>query len=135
MGTVQRVRAGFLTVGEIELLQHRLAVPECIADALADEFDRDEVCDAATTVLAILDAGASVADLLSLRLEMGAAWDVLVEAMEGSTWVNADLLGGSRLDRMAYRAACRAAGRLEERFGAIIEEHAGRLTRFAIPRR
>ena len=118
--TVQEVRAGFLSRAEVDLIEHRLDVPDCICEALSDAYDAEEVETGIEIVQAALDRGASELELLSLRDECGAAWDVLIEAMAGSTYCAALADATDRPGMWAYRAACRATGRLAERFGVEI---------------
>lgn len=70
------------TPRQVEALQHRLEVPECIADGYEEVFDRDEIMDAAVRLSESLARDGAI-DLISLsEVERTALRDCIV----GSTW-------------------------------------------------
>ena len=69
-----------LSSAQVDFLRHRLEVSDAIGDALADEFHRDAVCDAAEVLLTRLSSGI-------IWTETKCEEAVLVDVIEGSTWV------------------------------------------------
>lgn len=105
---------------EIEILKHRLEVPDCIAEALGDYHpeDVDAVC---WLLITHLDRGEWPPEPPG-QLEC----DVLAEAVEGSTYC-ATLFDGEQ-GKAKYRAACRAAEALAKKVSAIIGRDVAAMT-------
>lgn len=100
-----------LTPLEIEILKHRLEVPDCIAQSLdADTGDVDKVC---KLLLASLATG-ELDDEQDYNLPLGR--DILAECVEASTYC------GAMTDESPakYRAAQRAAESLAKKVGKLI---------------
>jgi len=73
-----------LTTREAELLDHRLAVPDCIADALAEHHSRD-IVENAVARLRLFTNHCVIPTAYLSEVDV----DVLADAVEGSTWVAA----------------------------------------------
>lgn len=74
-----------LTKAAQAILLHRLEVPDAIADALGEEWDSDEVEDAAHDLLAAISNG----DLPDAVTDVERA--VLIDCCEGSTYADSGI--------------------------------------------
>ena len=83
-----------LTAGEIDLLNHRLAVPDALRDVLADDEndelailanDDDAVDRACTRLSALFESKMAVERIIPVLTPLE-RW-LLTDAVEGSTWV------------------------------------------------
>jgi hypothetical protein len=97
-----------LTKLEREILEHRLEVPDCIAEFL--EADFDEVYAACQQI-----AAGEISDSPLVR-------DILADCVEGSTFCGTMIgaVDDGDVTRAQYRAATRAAHSLARKIGAIV---------------
>lgn len=111
-----------LTPSESDVLNHRLEVPDCLADALAEDYHPEDVEEIAGHLLA-RDYAAAVA--ISQKITHA----VLADCVNGSTYAAAAYSRGYTMadkdnsaQAAAWRAAVRAGRSLAKKVSALIGE-------------
>lgn len=106
-----------LTPLEREILDHRLAVPDAIADGLAGEYPDDAV----GAVCGLLAAGDYAG---AVEVSRTVTYAVLRDAVDGSTYAAtvADAVDNHEATPQRYAAVCRAGRSLAEKVGRLTGE-------------
>ena len=110
-----------LTYLEADILLHRLSVPDCIAEALADTYGFD-VGTVADTAEAIERVVSSSPLLTAELLDLPHAVEVLIDAVDGSTYEAAaeGELEDGLMTLREFRRIGRAGRSLAEKIGRFV---------------
>lgn len=106
------------TPSEAEILLHRLEVPDCLADALEEEFPRDKV----EALASMMAEQAKAGNLVIHVATEPEALAILADCCNGSTFFNGgaeDAISEGALSKGKYLSQLKAARSLEEKFAKI----------------